>query len=93
MAGCFSYLTGFSKGSRVKLPAFYSLLDVVNSNTLNLDPDPELWSNFDPDPVHSVFVMLIYDFFKINCAVIWNPTVCIYVPDGFITNKIINVFE
>ena len=23
---------------------------VVNSNTLNLDPDPEVWPSLDPDP-------------------------------------------
>ena len=27
-----------------------TLSSVVDPNTLNLDPDPKLWSNLDPDP-------------------------------------------
>ena len=27
----------------------FSLVSTVDPNTLNLDPDPELWPNLDPD--------------------------------------------
>ena len=29
---------------------FVICTSVVDPNTLNLDPDPELWPNLDPDP-------------------------------------------
>ena len=29
---------------------FHAVPSVVDLTTLNLDPDPEFWPNYDPDP-------------------------------------------
>ena len=38
----------------------FSLLIVVDPNTLNLDPDPGFWTNLDPDP--GQMRILIHDY-------------------------------
>ena len=42
---------------------------VVDPNTLNLDPDPELWPNLDPNPDKGPDPGLCYKFLKKNLKI------------------------
>ena len=58
--------------------------NVVDPNTLNLDPDPGFWSNFDPDP--GLYYQLLRKKFKIILEKIFFSLKQVPVPVYFYRN-------
>ena len=55
--------------------------NVVNPNTLNLDPDPEYWPNMDPDPVLCYYQFEKKIYLKPNIKY-WPRKKCVVVVES-----------